>query len=93
MTSKLISRQSAKWRPRSNSRVRELEVEDFENVFPVFVLGQTAGTGLLSDMPLDVEIEISANLPPKHSEIVTLNIENRQRAKFESEPIELYVDP
>lgn len=82
MTLNLMSRHSTKWRTWPSIRTRKLKVDDFDNALSEYE----------SPMPLDIEIELSEMPKPKRVRMVTLKVENRERARFESGPIDLYAD-
>jgi hypothetical protein len=82
MTLDLMSRHSTKWRARASVRTRTLKVDDFDNALSEYE----------STMPFDMEIELSEMPKAKRVRMVTLKVENRERARFESGPIDLYAD-
>jgi hypothetical protein len=81
VTTNLRSRHSIKWRTLPSPR-RRLEVEDFDNAL----------AGYEPSLPLDVEVEVLEMPKPKYTRIVRLQVTSRERAKFESSPIDIYAD-
>jgi hypothetical protein len=71
-----------KWRTWPSVRTRKLEVEDFDNALSEYE----------PPVPLDMEIELSEMPKSKRIRMVTLKVESRERARFESGPIDLYAD-
>jgi hypothetical protein len=82
MTINLMYRRSMKLHTWPSVRTRKLQVEDFDNAISEYK----------PPVPLDMEIEVSEMPKPKRIRMATLKVESRKRARFESVPVDLYVD-
>jgi hypothetical protein len=92
MTIDLKSRPSQKLRAGPNTRKLELEIDDFINSFPEYRIFKMTNNINENPIPLDTEFEVSGTPNAKRIRIVTFNVENRKKAKFESVPLDFYAD-